>query len=142
MESKDKACWQYMKPNENEYGFPVLGILIEGPLEKLELKEERIRIDTGYDGFLLLSEEKYKNMGFHLSELPRRYWPQGETITGEIFRLRRAMAIIQIPKLGIRFEGYVDTFRGNIEDLVGLGLIKSLRLLLDGPKQLACIIPL
>jgi predicted aspartyl protease len=30
-----------------------------------------IRIDTGYDGFLLLSEEKYKHLGFHLSELPQ-----------------------------------------------------------------------
>jgi predicted aspartyl protease len=99
-----------------------------------------IRVDTGYDGFLLLSEEKYKSTGFYLFELPRRYWPEGETLTGEIFRLRRALAIVQIPKLGIRLEGYVDTFHGNVEDLVGLKLIESLKLLLDGPAQLACII--
>jgi len=125
----------------NGFNFPVLGLLIIGPLEMLELKEEMIRIDTGYDGFLLLSEKKYKSMGFHLSELPRRYWPEGQTVTGEIFRLRRASAIVQIPKAGLRLEGYVDTFRGNLENIVGLDLIKSLKLLLDGPERLACIIP-
>ncbi len=127
-----------MKSNGSK--FPILGLLIKGPLGTIELKEEVARIDTGYDGFLLLSEKKYKSMGFHLSEIPRRYWPEGETLTGEIFRLRRALAIVQIPKLGIRLEGYVDTFRGNPENLVGLDLIKSLKLLLNGPEQLACIV--
>lgn len=61
-------------------------------------------------------------------------------MTGEIFKLRRAFAIIQIPKLNIRIEGYVDTFHGNIEDLAGLKLIESLKLLLDGPTQQVCII--
>ncbi|MGQ9470034.1 MAG: hypothetical protein ACUVTD_09520 [Nitrososphaerales archaeon] len=138
MESSDKACWPYLK--SNGFKFPVLGLLIKGPLETLPLEETLIRIDTGYDGFLLLNEEKYRRLGFRLSELPRRCWPEGETLTGEIFKLRRALAIIQIPKLDIRLEGYVDTFRGNTEDLAGLELIGSLKLLLDGPAQLACII--
>ncbi|MEM3437412.1 MAG: hypothetical protein QXP55_02595 [Nitrososphaerales archaeon] len=135
MESS-KTCWPYLK--SNDFKFPALGLLVKSPLN-IQL-EELVRIDTGYDGFLLLSEEKYRRMGFYLSELPRRYWPEGETLTGEIFRLRRALTIIQIPKLGIRLEGYVDTFRGNVEDLVGLKLIESLKLLLDGPAQLAHII--
>jgi len=79
-------------------------------------------------------------MGFYLSELPREYWPEGETVTGEVFRLRRAWTIVEIPKLNIRIEGHVDTFRGNTDDLAGLKLIENLKLLLDGPAQTACII--
>ena len=136
MEGSGKAYWPYLKSDNAK--FPVLGLSVKGPLEALQLRETMIRIDTGYDGFLLLSEEKYRRMGFHLSELPRRHWPEGETVTGETLRLRRALAIIQIPKLNVKFEGYVDTFHGNMEDLAGLRPLEGLKLLLDGPAQLAC----
>ncbi|MBS7653210.1 hypothetical protein KEJ13_08790 [Candidatus Bathyarchaeota archaeon] len=99
-----------------------------------------ILIDTGYDGFLLLSEERYRKMGFHLSELPRRYWPEGETVTGEVLKLRRAFFIMQMPALDVRLEGYVETFRGNVENLIGLKLIERYKILLDGPEQQACTI--
>ncbi len=56
----------------NSVKFPVLGLYVKGPLETLPLAEAIIRIDTGYDGFILLSEMRYRRMGFYLSELPRR----------------------------------------------------------------------
>jgi len=121
----------------NNLGFPVLNLRIESPFGVS--KEVLIRVDTGYDGFLLLSEERYRRMGFHLSELPRKYWSEGETVTGEVFKLRRALTVVRIPELHMRLEGYVDTFRGNTEDLVGLRLIEGLKLLFDGPAQRACI---
>jgi len=125
----------------NGFKFPVLGLAIKGPLGALPLEEALIRVDTGYEGFLLLSEEKYEHLGLHLSELPRRYWPEGETVTGEVFKLRRALTIIRIQKLNMRLEGYADTFRGNTDDLVGLKLIESLKLLFDGPAQQTCLVP-
>ncbi|MBS7646056.1 MAG: hypothetical protein QW638_07435 [Candidatus Bathyarchaeia archaeon] len=45
--------------------------------------------------------------------LPRRYWPEEGVVTGELFRLRGALAI-KIPKLGLNFEGYLGTFHGNM----------------------------
>lgn len=138
MESSGKACWPYLR--SNDFRFPVLGLVVKGPFGALSPEEAQIRIDTGYEGFLLLSEEKYKHIGLHLSELPRRFWPEGETVTGELFKLRRALTIIDVQKLNMRLEGYADTFRGNTEDLVGLRFIESLKLLLDGPAQLACLI--
>gem|GEM_PF-5364544 len=62
-------------------------------------------------------------------------WPEGETVTGEVFKLRRAIAIVHLPKAGVRLEGYADTFRGNTENLVGLDFLYGLRLLLDGHAQ-------
>ena len=98
-----------------------------------------IRIDTGYDGFVLLSEDNYKHVGLHLSELPKKYWPEGETVTGEVLKLRRALGLVYIPKAGVRLEGYIDTFQGNTENIIGLDLIKAMKLLLDGPSQQVCI---
>ncbi|OYT30716.1 MAG: hypothetical protein B6U94_05680 [Thermofilum sp. ex4484_79] len=137
MEDENKACWQYL--NSGGIKFPILSLLVISPIETQSSQEIFVRIDTGYDGFLL-SEEKYRRMGFYLSELPREYWPEEETVTGEVFRLRRAWTIVEIPKLNIRIEGHVDTFRGNTDDLAGLKLIENLKLLLDGPAQTACII--
>ncbi|MEM2123131.1 MAG: hypothetical protein QXE79_05805 [Candidatus Bathyarchaeia archaeon] len=134
MEGSGKACWPYLKSNGVE--FSVLGISVKGLLEALQIDEALAHIDTGFDGFLLLSEEKYRRIGLHLSELSRRYWPEGETVTGELLKLRRALAIIQVPKLGLNFEGYVDTFHGSTENLAGLRLIEGLKLLLDGPARL------
>lgn len=96
-------------------------------------------IDTGYDGFLLLSEDNYKHVGLHLSELPRRYWPEGETVTGEVFKLRRALALVYVPKASLKLEGYIDTFQGNTENLTGLDFIKTMKLLLNGSSQRTCL---
>lgn len=134
--ANDEACWPYVSSNDARH--PVLGLVVKGPL-RADPHEALVRIDTGYEGFLLLNEEKYRRLGLHLAELPRRYWPEGETVTGESFRLRRAWAIIRIRKFHTKFEGHVDTFRGNTEDLVGLELLESLRLLLDGPAHRACL---
>lgn len=138
MEGEDETCWSYLKSNKR--GNPALGLKVTGPLKSLPEKDEiLIRVDTGYEGFLLLSEDYYKLLGLYLSELPKKYWPKGETVTGEVFKLRRAIAIVHVPKAGIRLEGYADTFRGNAENLVGLGFLNGLRLLLDGPAKQTCV---
>jgi len=137
LEKHDKASWPYVKRKQR--GTPVLGMEVVGPLRQAQ-PETLIPIDTGYEGFLLLGEDRYTELGLNLAELPRRYWPEAETVTGEVFRLRRALAMVQIPKAGIELEGYIDTFRGNTEDLVGLTLLDTLKLLLEGPKQLTCLL--
>lgn len=139
MENRAEACWPYVRTDGP--GAPVLGLMVEGPQKSFPKEgEAQIRIDTGYDGFLLLSEEDYKHLGLNLAELPRKYWPEGETVMGEVFRLRRALTIVHVPRADMKLQGYVDTFRGNTENLVGLGFIKDLRLLLEGPTQRVCII--
>ena len=138
MESQIEVCWSYLKLDGEKA--PVLGLVVQGALGTLPRKGEMLtRIDTGYEGFLLLSEENYEHVGLHLSELPRRYWPEGETVTGEVFRLRRALALVYVPKAGLKFEGYIDTFQGNTEDLTGLDFIKTMKLLLNGPSQRTCL---
>ncbi|MFQ6074858.1 MAG: hypothetical protein ACE5Z5_01810 [Candidatus Bathyarchaeia archaeon] len=120
---------------------PVVGVVVDTPRGRFPEKEEaQIRVDTGYEGFLLLKDDLYSDLGFRLSEVPRRFWPIGVTVSGEVFTLRRALVVIHIPKARMRLGGYVDTFRGNMEDLLGLKFLDKLRLLLDGPTQRAQLI--
>lgn len=137
MENQNQACWAYVERDLTRS--PVLGVEVLGPLRHTQ-GETLVAIDTGYEGFVLLSEDKYAQLGLRLAEVPRIYWPEAETVTGEVFRLRRALAMVQIPKAGIELEGYIDTFRGNTEDLLGLTLINNLKLLLEGRKKLACLL--
>jgi len=138
LESQSEICWSYLKPDSKKA--PGLGLVVQGTLGTLPRKGEMLtRIDTCYEGFLLLSEDNYKHVGLHLSELPRRYWPEGETVTGEVFKLRRALALVYVPKAGLKLEGYIDTFQGNTENLTGLDFIKSMKLLLNGPSQRTCL---
>ena len=138
MESRTEACWSYLKHDDQRK--PALGLTVQGTLGTLPAEGEMlICIDTGYEGFLLLSEADYEHVGLRFSELPRKYWPEGVTVTGEVFRLRRALAIVCIPKASLKLEGYVDTFQGNSENLAGLNFIKTMKLLLDGPNQRTCV---
>jgi len=136
VESQGQARWPYLA--QDSMGIPALGVAVVGPLEP-HPPETPIRVDTGYDGFLLLSEEEYGRLGLNLAELPRRYWPEAETVTSEVFKLRRALTIVQVPRAGIELEGYVDTFRENRESLVGLTFLENLNLLLEGPTRHASI---
>lgn len=83
---EDEACWRYLESSGIK--FPVLGLIIRGPLETLEV-EEMIRVDTGYGGFLLLSEEKYRRVGFHLSEISPTILARGGNGDGRDFQAQK-----------------------------------------------------
>ena len=138
MESQENPCWQYLELNQKAY--PVLEVAIVGPSQRRPGTTRLvIPVDTGYDGFILLSEEEFQSLGFNLAELPRKYWPEAETVTGEVFKLRRASSIVQITEVEKTLEGHVETFQGNKENLLGLEFIQDLNLLLQGPKKQTCL---
>ncbi|HID90743.1 TPA: hypothetical protein EYP44_02140 [Candidatus Bathyarchaeota archaeon] len=86
---------------------------------------------------MLVAEDLYERLGLRLSELPKEMWSVGRTVTDELVDLRKAWALIIVPRLGLRMEGHVETFGGNRENLLGLTFLKSIKALLDGPKKLA-----
>lgn len=134
MEGGTEASWPYESIDSQRY--PDLGLRVRGPKDDPPLEGETlVRLDTGYDGFLLIPSSLYEDHGFHLSELPRDQWGIGESVTGDLFLLRRASAIVEIPRADLQLEGYVETFRHNQETLAGLELLSGVRVLLDGPGQ-------
>jgi predicted aspartyl protease len=121
----------------NAVDVPVIGVSIIGPTGSFPGKNELpARIDTGYDGFFLISEGLYNKLKLRLSEMPREVWATGKSVTGELFALRRASLIVQVPRAKLSLEGYGETFKGNQENLLGLRFLEVLRITLDGPNKM------
>lgn len=126
--------WPYRQVNDT-YA-PILGVNIVGPAGNFPADGELpVRLDTGYEGFLLISEDLYRRLRLRLSEMPKQMWAIGRTVTGETLILRRAHIIIQVPKVKIMLEGCGETFRGNTEDLLGLKFLEAIKITLIGPEK-------
>jgi len=135
LESHERGNWPYKQVNGVDV--PAVGVGIMGPTGTFPRKDELlVRVDTGYDGFLLISETLYKKLRLRLSEMPRELWATGKSVTGELFVLRRASLMIQVPKAKLSLEGYGETFKGNVENLLGLRFLEALRITLDGPEKM------
>lgn len=135
MESFEEGSWPYRQVNGIDV--PAVGVSILGPTGAFPGKGELlVRVDTGYDGFFLISEGLYKKLRLRLSETPRQLWAIGRSVTGEVFVLRRASMMVEVPKAGLRLEGYGETFKRNEEDLLGLRFLEALRITLDGPSKM------
>jgi len=135
LESLEGGNWPYKQVNGVDA--PAVGVNIRGPTGTFPGKDELlVRVDTGYDGFFLISEELYKKLKLRLSEMPRELWATGRSVTGELFILRRASLMVQVPKARLILEGYGETFKGNDEDLLGLKFLEALRITLDGPRKM------
>ena len=76
-------------------------------------------VDTGYDGDLLLSEETFDSLGFSLFEEDESEWDTGESVTGERFVLRSTRSEVRLDNS--IFMVRLETFSGNVENLVGRG---------------------
>jgi len=121
----------------NGIDVPVVGVSIIGPTGTFPGKDELlVRVDTGYDGFFPVSEDLYKKVRLRLSEMPRQLWATGRSVTGELFVLRRASLMVQVPKVKLSLEGYGGTFKGNMDDLLGLRFLEALKITLDGPNRM------
>lgn len=135
MEGLERGNWPYEQVNG--VGVPVVGVSIMGPTGSFPGKNELpVRIDTGYDGFFLISDGLYNKLKLRLSEMPREVWATGKSVTGELFALRRASIIVQVPRAKVSLEGYGETFKGNQENLLGLRFLEALRITLDGPSKM------
>jgi predicted aspartyl protease len=92
-----------------------------------ETVEVDLRIDTGFDGSILLDNSTYAK--FSLGELPESMWFRFKTLNGYL-TMKTAKALVKVGEK--KMETYVFTPRDfNGKNLVGLDLIKKIRLLLD-----------
>lgn len=119
------------------------GVLHEHPALRLrlfnlagdEFGEVELRIDTGFEGSVMLERDAYEF--FAVGELPREAWRLYRTLAGPLpMRVARAFA-----ELGDRrVEVFVETpLYGGGKRLVGRELLNSLVLVLDGPARTACL---
>jgi predicted aspartyl protease len=112
---------------------PVVGIAFPrtGSLE--------VTIDTGFDGVILVPERVYKDLQLFRLEKPVSEWSTAETLTGEELALPSSSAIVELPDLDFRAQASVETFSGNIEYLIGMGLLEQFVTIIDGRKRESCL---
>lgn len=94
-----------------------------------------LRVDTGFDGTIMLSDNYYKN--FELGELPEDSWFRFKTLNGYVI-MKTSRAIVDLD--GRKIETYVLSprdFEG--KNLIGLGILKEFSILIDKAKE-TCIV--
>ncbi|MEM1657394.1 MAG: hypothetical protein QXL33_07840 [Sulfolobaceae archaeon] len=97
--------------------------------------EFNFRVDTGFDGPVMLSNSEYRK--FLVGELPEESWFKFRTLNGYLI-MKTSKAILDLD--GKRIETYVLTprdFEGR--NLVGLDVLKHLSIVVDEGRE-TCIV--
>lgn len=85
-------------------------------------------IDTGYEGFLAIPTDVYAYI--HLDELQQQsralVLANGDTVTSN-----GVFAILEIPHLRIKLSGFIETYQGLEEMMVGVQTLSHFKSTLD-----------
>jgi len=108
-------------------------VAIESPLTGKEYpgegKEVLAVLDTGYTGFALVPEDVFKALGLDQLEPVRSV---ARTADGKEIELKGNYAIVEIPDIGLRKEGLVETAPNVEEILLGVEWLGEVYLTVDG----------
>ncbi len=95
------------------------------------------QVDTGFEGDVLVPWDEYVH--FQTAELPEDLWRRYRTVSGIVVGMRCARALAEVG--GGVHEVLVETpLLGEGRRLVGRGLLRRLRLALDGPDLTSCLL--
>ena len=108
----------------------VINTLAGGPEERSALVIAVI--DTGYSGFILLTERLFDQMGF---DALMNESTSGRLADGSLIRMRSAYGTIRISDLEVEVHGRVETCTGAEEILLGTDGIQGLALTIDSCAQ-------
>ena len=89
-------------------------------------------VDTGYSGFILLSEELFNRLGF--DDLTNES-TSGRLADGSSVRMRSAYGTLRISDLERDLDGLVETCKGAETILLGMDGIQGLALTIDSCTQ-------
>jgi len=89
-------------------------------------------VDTGYSGFILLSEQLFNRLGFE--ELANES-TSGRLADGSLVRMRSAYGTLRVSDLEFDLDGLVETCKGAETTLLGMDGIQGLALTIDSCAQ-------
>ena len=110
---------------------PIMRLALENPLVNARFpKEGEILavIDTGYEGFVLVPENVFKELRLHQLSLKRRQLILADGSTRNSFG---AYAKLVSEGLDLRLDGFIETFEAVEETVIGTELLRNVRLELD-----------
>ncbi len=127
--------YNYEKTVFSEILAPKIPNLIVKNLLGTKQKSVSVLIDTGYDGFLVIPEEIYEDLGLDTFEVVEDEIPIVETITGEKITLRTAHSLLEIKELLAETIVEVDTTPHCTEPLIGRQFLELFIAVLNGPDK-------
>jgi len=114
---------------------PTIEVTVEAPISRSRISFEA-PIDTGFSGYLLLSQEQYSRLSE--SELPSDHFLTYNTVMGRV-QLRRSPVGLEVN--GKRLSSFVETpVAGLGKLLVGRRVLAGLRVALLGPETKSCLL--
>ena len=128
------AVWKYKQPQMSKQSAPYIEFIVKNPLRDESILLDAL-VDTGYDGFTILSENNFLKLRLDELEIPREIRARAETYGGEILEIRTASAEIVIPRLNITIIEDIDAMDGVYETLVGRKFLESLITTMNGPNE-------
>ena len=125
-------CWPNLE--QNQPALPVTLTTLDG---QRVLDHEKLPLDTGFAGAMLLSRETFSH--FETAELPESESHVYRTLIGPV-PMRTARALLTLP-FGEKIEILVDTpLYGPGKSLVGLSAVGTIELLLRGTNSETCLV--
>lgn len=110
-------------------GSPTITLAVSNVLGPGDKSESLVAVlDTGYSGFLLLSEQLFERLGF--SDL-RVETSSAALADGRRVTLRSAYGMISVQGSSLEAAGAVQTLDGAEETLVGMDALRGLAVTLD-----------
>ena len=110
---------------------PATNIILENPfLAKRYPGEGSVAaiIDTGYEGFLSLPDSIFRKLGLNKLDGERG---KISLPNGTLSHTRGSYAILVIPHMSLELDGFIETFPGLDEIILGVDALSKMRLLLD-----------
>jgi len=106
-------------------------IVIENPLLRRKYPSDgsiNAVMDTGYQGFLSVPESIFKHLHLHRLVTDKR---RISLANGAFSNTRGCYASVQIPHLSMKIDGFVETFAGLDEILLGTEALLETKIVLD-----------
>jgi len=120
---------------------PFIEIALENPFMEIRYPEEGFIlgvVDTGYEGFLLVPMDIFNKLGFNQLKTIKRslILPNGEEVESMGYYGK-----ITAESLGVSIDGYIETFEGIGEIIVGPEVLAYFHLALDYCKGILSLRP-
>lgn len=85
-------------------------------------------IDTGYEGFLAIPSDIFKHLKLDALQLQSRTLVLAN---GDILTSKGAYATLEIPQIPIKLSGFVETYNGLEEIILGVEALSRFKSTLD-----------
>ncbi len=115
------------------------GIRVRNLIGEFNAPDETfVQIDTGYAGEILIPFDLFQQLRLHLWAFEQTF--TGSTISGQKLNLIESQADLIIPRIPATYRVSIQTFEGNKQFLIGRVFMRNIKLILDGPNKLTCIL--